>query len=101
MAPCAGSAVVFTSTEPSTGEQSGLSAYPKSSVTFFPDATNRVNSSFCTPSSRHASSFASSNHADVGQTLNNLALVYRAQAKYTESEGLFLSPGAPQERPWM
>ena len=28
-------------------------------------------------------------HPDVGQTLNNLAIVYRAQGKYTEAEGLY------------
>jgi tetratricopeptide (TPR) repeat protein len=28
-------------------------------------------------------------HPDVGQTLNNLALIYRAQGKYSEAEGLF------------
>ena len=30
-----------------------------------------------------------SNHPDVGQTLNNLALVYGAQRKYGEAAGLF------------
>src|SRR5262249_39220387 len=29
------------------------------------------------------------NHPDVGQTLNNLALVYRDQGKYEEAEALF------------
>ena len=38
------------------------------------------------------------NHADVGQTLNNLALVYRAQGKYTEAEGLFKRALAIREK---
>ena len=41
------------------------------------------------------------NHSDVGQTLNNLALVYRDQGKYSEAEGLFERALAIRERPWV
>jgi tetratricopeptide (TPR) repeat protein len=34
----------------------------------------------------------------VGQTLNNLALVYEAQAKYTEAEGLYKRALAIREK---
>ena len=39
------------------------------------------------------------NHPDVGQTLNNLAIVYRAQGKYTEAEGLYKRALAIREKP--
>ena len=38
------------------------------------------------------------NHPDVGQTLNNLALVYRAQGKYSEAEGLYKRALAIREK---
>ena len=38
------------------------------------------------------------NHPDVGQTLNNLASVYRAQGKYSEAEGLYKRALAIREK---
>ena len=37
-------------------------------------------------------------HPVVGETLNNLACVYRAQAKYTEAEGLYKRALAIREK---
>ena len=38
------------------------------------------------------------NHPDVGQSLNNLANVYRAQGKYSEAEGLYKRALAIREK---
>ena len=38
---------------------------------------------------RSARKALGANHPDVGQSFNNLRLVYRAQGKYSEAEGLF------------
>ena len=37
-------------------------------------------------------------HARVGQTLNNLAIVYRRQGKYSEAEGLYKRALAIREK---